>query len=293
LSSRWNMLEPGAEHKTDTFLAELSPLAQQGARILAHLSEFPESLGNTDIALSSRVGEVSAEHVAIVRRSLLKAGLAVQSDFTTNLSSPSSILSGLAENLKGIAAYLQVHVDRNSVRLVLTEPGENSVLRREIDRKHGLSSAVFQTSDVFFSLARRAARDLIVLAPFIDNQGADFLVELFSLCRPEVRRHLVCRPLDEPHCGNAFHLRAGDFRRLGVLVYEYALPSSLPSRRETFHAKVVLADDSMFYVGSSNFMGSALERTFECGVVVEGQVAKELHSVLEAMRSIATRVQTY
>lgn len=49
---------------------------------------------------------------------------------------------------------------------------------------------------------------------------------------------------------------------------EYALPSSLPSGRETFHAKVVLADDSEFYVGSSNFMGSALERSFECGVFV-------------------------
>jgi phosphatidylserine/phosphatidylglycerophosphate/cardiolipin synthase-like enzyme len=93
--------------------------------------------------------------------------------------------------------------------------------------------------------------------------------------------------------GDAFRRRAGDFRRLGVAVYEYALASSLPSGRETFHAKVVLADDSMFYVGSSNFMGSALERSFECRVIVQGAAAKELQSVLEAMRSIAMQVRDY
>ena len=60
-----------------------------------------------------------------------------------------------------------------------------------------------------------------------------------------------CRPLSEPECGEAFRRRAPDFKRLALSVYEYALPSLLPSGRETFHAKVVLADASAFYVGSS------------------------------------------
>jgi hypothetical protein len=93
---------------------------------------------------------------------------------------------------------------------------------------------------------------------FLDQQGADFLVELFALSSEAVRRTLICRPLNERECGDAFRRRASDFRRLGVRVYEYALPSVLPSGGETFHAKVVLADARSFYVGSSNFMGSAL-----------------------------------
>src|SRR6185295_19216564 len=220
----------------------------------------------SDIELSSRVGNVSAEHVAIVRRSLLKAGLAKQANFSTNLVSSPGTLRILGENLRGIAAYLRIHKDRDVVRLVLTEPGEKSGLRRAIDGMHALSPIVFQTSDAFFSLARAAKRDLVVLVPFIDDQGADLLMELFTICGQGVRRHLICRPLSEPQCGDAFRRRAGDFRRLGVLVYEYALPSTLPSGRETFHAKVVLADDSAFYVGSSNFMASALDRSLECGV---------------------------
>jgi hypothetical protein len=78
--------------------------------------------------------------------------------------------------------------------------------------------------------------ELTVLSPFLDQQGADFLVELFTLCSDGVRRSLICRPLNERECGVAFRRRASDFRRLGVTVCEYAVPSLLPSGRETFHA---------------------------------------------------------
>ncbi|ACI94755.1 conserved hypothetical protein [Afipia carboxidovorans OM5] len=74
---------------------------------------------------------------------------------------------------------------------------------------------------------------------------------------------------------------------------EYALPSSLPSGRETFHAKVVLIDDSEFYVGSSNFMGSALERSFECGVFIRGETARQMRSVLLAVRAVGVPVLDY
>lgn len=292
-SSPWNMQEPTNESYTDALISELYPLANQAARILVYVAEAPDGIGGSDRELSSHVGRVSAEHVAIVRRSLVKNGLATQSDFATRLVTPGAVLRSLAENLKGIAAYLRLQKDRDTVQLVLTEPGEKSALRKAIDEMHALSPVVFQTSDVFFTLARAAKRDLTVVAPFIDDHGANLLVELFSICKPHVRRHLICRPLSEPQCGEAFCRRAGDFRRLHVLVYEYALPSVLRSGRETFHAKVVLADETEFYVGSSNFMASALDRSFECGVIVRGETAKELNSVLVAVRSIARRVGDY
>jgi phosphatidylserine/phosphatidylglycerophosphate/cardiolipin synthase-like enzyme len=176
---------------------------------------------------------------------------------------------------------------------VLTEPGLKSALRRAIDDGQALPPIVFQTTDAFFNLARGAKQELVVLSPFLDPQGTDLPVELFSLCRPEVCRVLISRPLSEPQCEDAFRPRAADFRRLDVSVIEYALPSSLPSGRETFHAKVVLADDSEFYVGSSNFMGSALERSFECGVFVRGETATQMRSVLLAVRAVGVLVLNY
>jgi phosphatidylserine/phosphatidylglycerophosphate/cardiolipin synthase-like enzyme len=287
------MQEPSNENSRDVLVGELFPLAAQAARIIGYLSDFPEGIGRTDLDLASRIGGVSAEHVAVVRRSFLATGIAVQANFETRWTWSPDHLKSLAQNLLGVASYLRTHHDRDSVQLVLTEPGQKSALRRAIDDSRVLSPVVFQTSDAFFSLARAAKEEFTVLSPFLDQQGADFLAELFALCSPSVRRILICRPLDEPECGNAFRRRAADFRRLGVSLYEYALPSLLPSGRETFHAKVVLADASSFYVGSSNFMGSALDRSFECGVIVHGETARQLRYVLAALQSIAKSIPNY
>jgi phosphatidylserine/phosphatidylglycerophosphate/cardiolipin synthase-like enzyme len=287
------MQEPSNDNRRDALVGELFPLAAQAARIIAYLADFPEGITRSDRELASRVAGVSAEHVAVVRRSLLAGGMAVQANFQTQWVSSADVLKSLAENLFGVASYLRVHRDRDTVQLVLTEPGQKSALRRAIDDSRVLPPVVFQTSDAFFSLARAATDELTVLSPFLDHQGAVFLVELFALCSDGVRRSLICRPLNEPECGDAFRLRAFDFRRLGVSVYEYALPSLLPSGRETFHAKVVLADASSFYVGSSNFMGSALDRSFECGVIVRGETARQLRYVLAALQSVARPVQSY
>jgi phosphatidylserine/phosphatidylglycerophosphate/cardiolipin synthase-like enzyme len=287
------MPELSNDSRRDALVGELFPLAAQAARILGYLAEFPDGIAHSDREVASRVGGVSAEHVAVVRRSLVAAGVAAQAGFQTRWVLSADLLMGLAENLLGVASYLRIHRDRDSVRLVLTEPGQNSALRRAIDGSHALPPVVFQTSDAFFSLARSATNELTVLSPFLDQRGADFLVELYSLCGSGVRRTLICRPLSEPECGHAFRRRAADFKALGVSVYEYALPSMLPSGRETFHAKVVLADASSFYVGSSNFMGSALDRSLECGVIVCGETARQLRTVLTGLQSVARAVVNY
>jgi phosphatidylserine/phosphatidylglycerophosphate/cardiolipin synthase-like enzyme len=277
------------EDFTSAPLADLYPLAEQASRVLSYLAEFPESFSRSDSELAAQIGRVSAQQVAMVRRMLLGAGLAQEAGFISSLVASNTTLRRLAVNLEGVAGYLRIHKDRDTVQLVLTEPGERSALRGAIDRSNALPPLVFQTSDAFISLARAAKHALTVLVPFMDDQGAEFLLTLFALCGDGVERHLICRPLSEPHCGGAYRRRHSDFRRLDVAVYEYALPSKLPSGRETFHAKVVLADDSAFYVGSSNFMGSALERSLECGVIVRGESARQLHCVLRAIRCIATR----
>lgn len=170
-------------------------------------------------------------------------------------------------------------------------PLDVEVAQTRNSRRHAIPPFVYQTTDTFINLARGAKRGLIVLVPFMDDQGVKFLLDLFSLCSEGVRRYFICRPLSEPQCGDAFHRRAAAFDELKVSVYEYALPAALPSGRETFHAKVILADDRAYYVGSSNLMGSALERSLECGVIVNGESARALYSVIDALRFIASLVR--
>lgn len=230
--------------KHPALLGTLNPIAEQAARILFYLADVPRAFDIRDAELASRVGMVSAQQVAIVRRALIDAGLGEQVGFSFRLSAERSDLIRLSANLEGIAAYLANHRDRDVVQLVITEPGEMSALRQEIGRRHASAPAAFQTVDAFINLARTARREFTVLVPFMDDRGADLLIELFSVCTDTVKRSLICRPLDEAHCGPAFQKRRAEFRQLNVSVYEYALSSTLPSGRETFHAKVILCDDT-------------------------------------------------
>jgi hypothetical protein len=282
---------PGKDYhgRREQFFGELHPIAEQAARVVAYLGDRSDAFSRADHELAAKIGRVSAQQVALVRRSLIQAGFAETNNFSSKLILGKEALHLLAANLDGIAHYLRVHRDTDVVSLVLTEPGENSALRNEINRR-GLPPRLFQTRDAFLNLAQSAEHGFTILAPFIDDEGAEFLVQLFSVCRHDVHLRLVCRPLAENQCGPAFLKRKNDFRRLGVVAYEYALLSPLPSRRETFHAKVILVDDSAYYAGSSNFMGSALDRSLECGVIVHGRSAHQLYGVVEALIAVASPI---
>lgn len=280
------MLANQSDGGVERFLKRLYPFASQAARILSYFSEVPGPISLPESDVAARVGLVSAEHVAIVVREMIKCGFAAGTSGAVQIGLNPESLSTFAQNLLGVDMYKRHHKDSNTVDLVLTEPGDRSALRTEIDRR-GLPPRLFQTRDAFLNLARSAEKEFVILVPFIDDEGCQFLIDVFSSCNETVQVQMICRPLMEPQCGVAFRKRKDEFKRLRVSVYEYALPSMLPSRRETFHAKVVLADDRAFYVGSSNFMGSALDRSLECGVIVRGQSARELYSVVAALKAVS------
>ena len=56
---------------------------------------------------------------------------------------------------------------------------------------------------------------------------------------------------------------------------------------ETFHAKVILADDRMAYIGSANMTQASLSVSMELGALLKGNSVKTLGSVVDAILSIA------
>ena len=100
---------------------------------------------------------------------------------------------------------------------------------------------------------------------------------------------LVLRGLEDPARADAIGY-AGIGRWLserGVRVVNYGLVR-LGGGRESFHAKVVLADDRRAYVGSANLTGWSYDYSMELGVVLEGQAAAEIAEVVEAVLEAAT-----
>lgn len=74
----------------------------------------------------------------------------------------------------------------------------------------------------------------------------------------------------------------------GTLVFNYSIPR-LEGGRETFHAKVVLCDRSVAYLGSSNVTAASLEHSMEMGVVLEGRAAARVADVIDAVLKSATQ----
>lgn len=75
-----------------------------------------------------------------------------------------------------------------------------------------------------------------------------------------------------------------------VAVYNYSIPRLEGYGRETFHAKVVLCDADVAYVGSSNLNSASLEHSMEMGIAVKGKAAADVAIVIEAVLRVAKRV---
>jgi len=58
--------------------------------------------------------------------------------------------------------------------------------------------------------------------------------------------------------------------------------------RETFHAKAVLCDRTVAYLGSSNVTAASLEHSMELGVVLEGRAAAGVATVIDSVLYAAT-----
>jgi hypothetical protein len=270
---------------------ELYPIAEQASRIIDYIAQWTDAVAESGAILAARVGRVSAEQVATAKHVLVDMGYLEEQGFSHRVAVSSDRIARLSVQLEGVADYLNHHKDRDTVRVIITEPGHSNALRAEIDRRSTLPPLLLQTTDALINLARSAQRELIVLIPFMDDEGTDFLIELFRMSKPIIQPILILRAVNEKACGPAFWKRHLDFTRLAVGVYEYNRPSSLPSGRETFHAKIVLADDETCYIGSSNLIGAALERSLECGVLLTGKTAGYCAGLLDAARTVSNMVQ--
>jgi phosphatidylserine/phosphatidylglycerophosphate/cardiolipin synthase-like enzyme len=76
-----------------------------------------------------------------------------------------------------------------------------------------------------------------------------------------------------------------------VSVRDYHLSHSVAEGRalpiETFHAKVVVADDTLAYVGSANLLNSSEELSLETGLLVEGAAAVQVARLVDAVLRVA------
>ena len=199
----------------------------------------------------------------------------------------------LALALNAIEHYVSaVHKDATTAQIVMTKPAKPSTLEQKLSDLGWRTSELEQTDRAFLNMVRFARHRVVVMTPFLDVKGALWLRELFSLVQAGVERVLILRSLDntclksypEGYDSIASWLKAED-----VQVYNYSLPRLEGGGRESFHAKVILCDQNIAYLGSSNMNTASLEHSMEMGVVLRGRAVCDVAVVLDAVMRSAVK----
>jgi phosphatidylserine/phosphatidylglycerophosphate/cardiolipin synthase-like enzyme len=131
----------------------------------------------------------------------------------------------------------------------------------------------------------------VILSPFLDDVGMEWIEKLFAAPAAGVERVLVVRGADLAS-RELLESRRGEHARHGIRVYRYAIehdPNTRDAKVETFHAKIVLCDKDAAYIGSSNMNRASRELSLECGVHIGGPCVRPVAALVDSILSIAER----
>lgn len=199
-------------------------------------------------------------------------------------------LKDLRDLMLGVHLYLsELHEDTDRVEVVLSAPPNPSKVTKELESQLRGRWGLLDTREMLSVIAEAAQYRLAILSPFVDEEGVSVLLRLFGGTKVGVRRQLILRKEKGVSWPAAFVVAKDAFDALGVESYGYWLEKEGPGN-ETFHAKVVLADDAIAYVGSSNMTHWSFNYSLELGLKVSGQAAGRLGDVVNAIINVSERL---
>ena len=183
--------------------------------------------------------------------------------------------------LAGMAAMREPAAEEEAALTAVTLPRPPSAVAAALPLGGLSHAALLSTEDAMGRVADAASARLAVLSPFLSEGGLDFAAGLFARTRARTRTLVVRRS-----AAARWALRAGhaQLEALGVTVLDYLLRAD--GGYETFHAKIVLADERLAYVGSANLLTSS-RHALELGNVVRGRAAGVVASVVRAVEAVS------
>lgn len=185
----------------------------------------------------------------------------------------------LAGLLRGADHYRRLRLDAASVELAVTMPLSPSLLGANLSTSPGRPGGYLPTVEAFLRVARAAQTRLVVMTPFLDRRGFGWLREVVEAVPPGAQKILVLRDADR-YAVDLGVQHAAWLSASAASVLDYCLSHDHGSGRslpvETFHAKIVLADEKLAYVGSANVLGTGEGTSLEAGVLVDGRLFKSL-----------------
>jgi hypothetical protein len=198
---------------------------------------------------------------------------------------PGQLPLELASFLEGAAAMRAAMPDDGRATAVVTMPLPPSAIGAALPATGLAHAALVPTQETFERLADAAVHSFTVMTPFLNDEGLAIALGLFRRT-PASRKCLIVRRSGSARA--AVDRARRELSDLGVQLLDYTL--RLENGYETFHAKVVLADQDLAYVGSANMTAFA-RHSMELGILADGRAARVVASVVRAVERIATRLQ--
>jgi hypothetical protein len=199
-------------------------------------------------------------------------------------------LQRLAQVLSGADHFRRMRLNHEAIELAVTMPLIPSYLEKELAATLGRPGGFLTTSAAFIRLAQAASRRLVVMTPFIDAGGFRWLRRLFEATPADCQKIVVLRDTDR-YMVELGVQHADWLSVLQVSVRDYHQSHTVGAGRalpiETFHAKVVVADDTLAYVGSANLLNSSEGLSLETGLLVGGAAAVQVARLVDAVLRVA------
>ena len=202
-----------------------------------------------------------------------------------------AILAELAPMLQAVHVYrTEIHQDADTVEVVLTKPHSPSQLAKSLEGMLLGTWGLLDTREVLPSIAESAIERFVVMTPFLDEVGGEILLALFQQANPPVRKQLIIRATADSLLPAGYLAITEQLSALGVEEFNFRLDKGEAFGMETFHAKVVLADNTKAYVGSANMNKWSFQYSLELGLLVSGKAANRIGQVIDAVTNISTRL---
>lgn len=196
-------------------------------------------------------------------------------------------ISQVAPLLQGAQLYKsRVHKDIDVVDVVLTKPPSPSQVSVKLEEMLLSSRGFKDTKQLLPAISEKARKSLSVMTPYLDDVGATIVLNLFEIT-PAADKCLILRTSKEGEEPPGLAGIKPRLRELGVKVVNFRLDRPNSSGNETFHAKVVLADEDAAYVGSSNMNQWSFEYSLELGLYVRGEAAARISALVQAIRAVS------
>ena len=270
-----------------------SPWPGIGALLLEGLAQLGAGAWNTERLCSAARAGIAPGDAVQVLCGLEITGICVRSDdgesWSTELSR--NELLRLATLLRGAEQFRRLRQDAPQLELVVTMPMAPSYLAAEFPERAGRPGGYLPTGTALQRIAQAAQQRVVAMTPFIDSFGFDWLRTVFE-ASPAPKKILILREAERYAVDLSVH-QAEWLRAQAVGVWDYHLGHPAGARRlplETFHAKIVLADQGLAYVGSANLLGSGEGTSLEAGVLVDGQAALQVARLVDGVLRVARRI---